>query len=389
VIRFGAVLVPGRVWPGGLHYLKNVFRLLGGRPELGVEPVLFAPPDAEAELAVLRPALTVPPVLDPALGRRAGLRLAAALALGADPVVRRLFDERRIDVAFENASFHGWRIGRPTIAWFPDLQHRRMPHLFGRRRYWRREIGFRAQVAAGRSVLLSSREAEADCVRFYPGARGRTFAVPFAVPLPEPLPDGGAVAAAAARHGLPARYVHLPNQFWAHKDHRTAVEAAALLRDRGAEATVVCTGPVDDPRDPAHVPALLARIAELGLGDRFRVLGAIPYAEMTAIMRGARAVLNPSRFEGWSTTVEEAKALGVPLLLSDIPVHREQAPAASFFPCGDAGALAGLLARTAEGPPSPAAGLDASRLRADAETRVADFAEAFAAMVRAAAGRRA
>ena len=43
-------------------------------------------------------------------------------------------------------------------------------------------------------------------------------------------------------------------------------------------------------------------------------------------MRAAVAVINPSLFEGWSTTVEEAKSIGVPQLLSDLPVHREQSP---------------------------------------------------------------
>ncbi len=50
----------------------------------------------------------------------------------------------------------------------------------------------------------------------------------------------------------------------------------------------------------------------------------VSYSDVIALMRGAKAVLNPSLFEGWSTTVEEARALGVPLILSDIAVHREQ-----------------------------------------------------------------
>jgi glycosyltransferase involved in cell wall biosynthesis len=41
--------------------------------------------------------------------------------------------------------------------------------------------------------------------------------------------------------------------------------------------------------------------------------------------------LQPSLFEGWSTTVEEAKSLGKKLLLSDIAVHREQNPPESVF----------------------------------------------------------
>jgi glycosyltransferase involved in cell wall biosynthesis len=60
--------------------------------------------------------------------------------------------------------------------------------------------------------------------------------------------------------------------------------------------------------------------------------------------------VNPSRFEGWSTTVEEAKAVGTPMLLSDIPVHREQAPHADFFGTDDAAAMADAIASASPRP---------------------------------------
>ena len=41
-------------------------------------------------------------------------------------------------------------------------------------------------------------------------------------------------------------------------------------------------------------------------------------------MSASSALINPSLFEGWSTTVEEARAMGVPMLLSDFDVHLEQ-----------------------------------------------------------------
>ena len=43
------------------------------------------------------------------------------------------------------------------------------------------------------------------------------------------------------------------------------------------------------------------------------------------------AVINPSLFEGWSSTVEQAKAYNKKIILSDISVHREQKPKYSYF----------------------------------------------------------
>lgn len=44
------------------------------------------------------------------------------------------------------------------------------------------------------------------------------------------------------------------------------------------------------------------------------------------------SIVQPSLFEGWNTGVEEAKAINKYLILSDIPVHREQVTQnATFF----------------------------------------------------------
>jgi len=48
-------------------------------------------------------------------------------------------------------------------------------------------------------------------------------------------------------------------------------------------------------------------------------------------MRAAALIIQPSFFEGWSTSIEDCKALGRPLLCSNIPVHREQVPDALGF----------------------------------------------------------
>ena len=46
--------------------------------------------------------------------------------------------------------------------------------------------------------------------------------------------------------------------------------------------------------------------------------------EQLILMANSRCVIQPSLFEGWSTSVEEAKSLNKLLILSDIAVHKEQ-----------------------------------------------------------------
>ena len=63
----------------------------------------------------------------------------------------------------------------------------------------------------------------------------------------------------------------------------------------------------------------------------FRILGVVPYPELISLVYHSIAIINPSLFEGWSTTVEEAKSLGKTLILSDLNVHREQNPQRAVY----------------------------------------------------------
>ena len=45
----------------------------------------------------------------------------------------------------------------------------------------------------------------------------------------------------------------------------------------------------------------------------------------------SHSVINPSFFEGWSTSVEEAKILNKIIILSNIKVHKEQNPEMSHY----------------------------------------------------------
>jgi glycosyltransferase involved in cell wall biosynthesis len=70
----------------------------------------------------------------------------------------------------------------------------------------------------------------------------------------------------------------------------------------------------------------------------------VPNEHVYALLQGCAALINPSLSEGWSTTVEEAKSSGTPMILSDLPVHREQAAdRAAFFDPKSCDQLADLL----------------------------------------------
>ena len=121
---------------------------------------------------------------------------------------------------------------------------------------------------------------------------------------------------------------------------------------------------------------------QLGLDDEFKLLGMIPYPHMVALMRASMAVVNPSLFEGWSTTVEEAKAMGTPMLLSDIPVHREQMGMnACYFSTDSPQSMADAILQC-KPLDEKARSKRSEKAREDAVLNVQQFAQIFADMVK-------
>jgi glycosyltransferase involved in cell wall biosynthesis len=88
-----------------------------------------------------------------------------------------------------------------------------------------------------------------------------------------------------------------------------------------------------------------ARAAELDLGDRVRLLGRLPDADLAVVLSRATALVAPSRAEGFGLPVLEAMSAGVPVVSSDAPALVEVGGGATVtVPVGDAAALADALA---------------------------------------------
>lgn len=385
-MRVAFSLIESAKWTGGYNYLFNLFSAVRSYEADLMSPVLFCGEDATEQ--DVRPFLEMgdievvrSSVFD---ADKKASRILRACLFGVDSHALELFQQYRIDVVFENATFYGRAFPIPTIAWLPDFQHRHLRDQFGMRVYWRREVGYRAQVASGRIIMLSSEDACRDCEHFYRRAKGRTAVVRFAAFIPadliEPSPEK-----VVLEYELPFQFFYLPNQFWKHKNHMVVIEALGLLKRQGVDVVVAVTGNPVDPRHPEYIRRLHARIESLGLHDHFRILGVVPRRHVIALMQTCTALINPSLFEGWSSTVEEARQLGVPMLLSDLAVHREQMEqgATYFRPDDPEGLVTAMRAMVSAA--SAVTPFRTPDVRAD--DRVRRFARDFVAVVERAVGR--
>jgi glycosyltransferase involved in cell wall biosynthesis len=96
-----------------------------------------------------------------------------------------------------------------------------------------------------------------------------------------------------------------------------------------------------------------ARVGQLGLGDRVRVLGSLPCDQLERLYRAADIFAFPSTTEGFGLAALEALASGLPVVASDLDALQtflEDGRSAVLVPVGDSGALAGELATLARDP---------------------------------------
>lgn len=234
---------------------------------------------------------------------------------------------------------------RKNLYWIPDFQAHHLPELFESRELRLRLQAFQHIAEAKGIVLLSSQAALADFQRFYPAAKAKPRVWSFCSTLKPGSPEQ--CCEISARYNLPERFLYVANQFWRHKDHTTLFAAIRILRDQGLNIPVVCTGLQQDRRQPDYFPALMKDLEQLNLQQLVMLKGVIPREEQVQFFRRAAAVVQPSRFEGWSTVIEDAKALGRPVIASNIAVHQEQLHGldnAYLFEVGDAASLADRIA---------------------------------------------
>lgn len=286
------------------------------------------------------------------------------------PALGRAAKREKIDALFPVPDPYT-RLTPNAIAWIPDLQHCAFPEHFTKLNRRVRDNRFSQLLRdPNRHVVFSSQCALEHATSVYGTPRARTHILHFAtVPLPEWFDDPAPVV---AKYKLDAPFFIVCNQFWVHKDHITLFKGIAKLKQQGVTVNLVCTGPTKDPRQPEHFSNLQAQIKNLGIESQVRILGVIPRTDQVALIRASEAVCQPSQFEGWSTVIEDARALGKPLIASDFPVHLEQdIPGSHFFRMGDADDFALTLTRFLQ------KGQASAYSRSVHDTRILEFARDF------------
>jgi glycosyltransferase involved in cell wall biosynthesis len=380
MIRVGFIInLSDASWTGGANYFTNLLHAIAESER--IEPVILMGSSTSPGILPEFPDIEK---IDTDVGNPARkwlVRRAAEKLYGRHFITEQFLRSHNIAV-LSHSGHLGRRSRFPTIGWIPDFQHVRLPEFFSEQERQNRDRWFTQLADFCFRVIVSSEDARNDLEKFRPSTIRKARTLRFVSGLrnvPAVLEPRESLF---RRHGIDAPYFHLPNQFWIHKNHAVVLDALKHARTMGHPMRVIATGNTQDARRPGHFEEFMRRVTELGCAEEFKVLGLVSYADLIGLMRYSTALINPSLFEGWSTTVEEAKSLGKTIILSDIPVHREQAPEKGrFFDPGSPTQLAHRMIDVADSYSREREMAQFDRAQAELPQRIRAFAACFEQIV--------
>jgi glycosyltransferase involved in cell wall biosynthesis len=317
--------IGGKNWHGGINYVKNLIHAIRTLPPKK-QPKLYLQLSS-VDPAFLKLFSDIFPFID-------GF-VSCELKIEAGPLLIREFNTYSeffdfIDFLFP-VTYDHLIPDFPAASWIPDFQHLYLPQFFTEKEINRRDQAFASVSSQAFHVVLSSQDAAKDFYKVFPNYKKKVSVLNFHTYVNWEELVKYSVEDTRAKYGLTEDYILCPNQFWAHKNHTALIKALTVLKQNGKTIPLVCTGTIYDWRNKNYFNEFQAFIKNSGLSEQIKVLGLIPYEDLLQVMRGARFIVQPSLFEGWSTVVEDSRCLGIPVLLSDLEVHQEQAYPQSLF----------------------------------------------------------
>jgi glycosyltransferase involved in cell wall biosynthesis len=321
--RIGIIYRHDNNWIGGKYYIDSIICALKEKNSFFDLFILSLKKDKNTKYGFIKYRINI---FDRIIGKfryRLPLLVNIYLSIFYKKRLSKLYD---LDVIFPAQSnlFFDKLPDSKKIFWIPDFQENRHPDFF--KKY---EIVYRiftqVNIAYSKSwLVLSSVSAYNDFIRLYPyhhcGIRILSFVSSLCFYTYE-LPDRHTIV---KKYNIDSEYYICSNQFFMHKNHTIILEAVFLLKKNDINIKVYFTGKEYDYRNPGYALNIRKKVADLGLENNIFFLGFVSRDDQVVLMKHAKAVIQPSLFEGWNTTIEDAKYLGKEIIASDIEVHREQ-----------------------------------------------------------------
>ena len=335
---------------GGLTYLRNVVPLLADKTD--VQLVLLATPDVCNEFSSLSGVIfaTAPK----------GRLGSSAIHLAEQIASHRLIHLHSVDLVLSTGNFALARCPVPQIlltrnALYTSRDFARDLRTRGDALLWLDTVWkswlAKWSVQNADRVIAPSRAFAAEVEQWtgrhvdtiYHGFDSNKF-FSDTTPLPHHVTEQLERSAGALKLLFVSHYNY-------YRNFETLFQALALAKKRlGRPVRLLLTCTLEPTANPGPYQTSRAAclVKKLGIEDDLVQLGAIPYAQLQHLYRACDLYVTPAYAETFAHPLMEAMASGLPVLASNIPVHREICDrVALYFPAFSAAELADLIVKLA------------------------------------------
>ncbi len=235
------------------------------------------------------------------------------------------------------------RFSRKSFAWVPDFQDLELPHYFSEMQRNARRKSIDNGIEKGYLFYFSSFHAKRIFEENFGTTHKVAGVVRFSVPYsrkesysPNSLPID---CNQCEENG----FILLPNQWWKHKNHLFFLDTYKKYVVRGGNLHLIMTGLNQDWRNPDHAQQIMQSLKGC---SAIHNLGLVSRSDIDILFKKAISIAQPSLYEGWSTSIEEAICSGAGIIASSIELHEEQligVKNAKFFKINSSDELLNLL----------------------------------------------
>ena len=333
MIKVGFIGSVSKEWMGGLNYFKNLLFAINSIEEKELEVFVFV--GKKIDIKIKRMFQEYATVIEDSMFDRKSIKWFLSKIeqkiFKTNILLENILKKHSIQILSHAAITNLKTI--KTINWIPDFQHIHLPQMFSEKEIQNRNNNFLKLIRDSDLIVFSSFDALKDMKKFAPNYEDKARVLQF-VSQPNSRYfelDEHDKSLLLQKYKIKDDFFYIPNQFWKHKNHMMIFEAINELKKDGVEINIVCTGYLGDYRNKTYIDDIRRIVKLNNLEDNIKLLGLVDYEDVFALIKFSKAVINPSLFEGWSSTVEECKSVGKNMILSDLDVHKEQYPNAVFF----------------------------------------------------------
>lgn len=210
------------------------------------------------------------------------------------------------------------------IGYLHDFQHKYMPENFDKKTISTRNKEFKYMLMNAKHIIVNSNSVKKDIRKFYVKHNAKIHVLPFCpAPKLEWLKDQ---RDCREDYKISKPYFIICNQFWKHKNHEIAFKAfSSLLSKVGKNFELVCTGQINDTRNPNYFDKITKLLNRLNIFNDVKIIGHVPKINQISLLKKSIAVIQPTLFEGGpgGGASYDAVSLGHPLIISNINVNKE------------------------------------------------------------------